>query len=410
MLYIDSLTLHNFKSFKYAKIKFGKGFSCIVGPNGSGKSCIGDAVFFALGETSLRRMRVKSLSSLINDSVKLKNDKESHVARVKLVFSGDENIEVSKAVKHGNKVSYRLNGKRVTRQEVIEALRHHGSEIDETNTVAQGEITKMLELTPKERRELIDSAAGIKEFNEKKAAALKELEKVEQKVNEALLVLNTQFGFLKDLEKDKKEAEKYTVLKERIAKVNYIILKSREKTLTIEYENAINSTKDNEREKTKKSLDIEKLDGNTATLLSEKSKLLKEMDKGSSGIGSMRKELEEANREIAVNDSRITSIDENLGKILEKIDELKTEKERILAERKSNVEKLNSASKELEEKSAALEKISGSADEKLRIYEETTAEIENKTLELNVGQGFGHSKLNCPLPFFAASCSSLCSK
>ena len=58
MLYLDSIILHNFKSFRHANIKFGKGFNCIVGPNGSGKSNICDSLLFALGESSLRRMRL----------------------------------------------------------------------------------------------------------------------------------------------------------------------------------------------------------------------------------------------------------------------------------------------------------------------------------------------------------------
>ena len=43
----------------------------------------------------------------------------------------------------------------------------------------------MVNLNSKERRELIDVAAGIKEFNDKKETAMKELSKVEEKINSA---------------------------------------------------------------------------------------------------------------------------------------------------------------------------------------------------------------------------------
>ena len=52
MLYLKSITLDKFKSFKHAELLMCKGFTCVVGPNGSGKSVIFDALSVALGEPS----------------------------------------------------------------------------------------------------------------------------------------------------------------------------------------------------------------------------------------------------------------------------------------------------------------------------------------------------------------------
>jgi chromosome segregation protein len=180
MQYLDSIIIHNFKSFKHANIKFSKGFNCIVGANGSGKSNLCDALLFALGESSLKRMRVSNTALLINSFAKPKSDDGVKRAYVKIAFGGDNPLEIARIIKSNNKMGYRLNGKHATRQEVVEVLRAYRSEINDTNIIAQGEVSSMVSLNAKERRELIDVAAGIKEFNDKKEIAMKELQKVEE--------------------------------------------------------------------------------------------------------------------------------------------------------------------------------------------------------------------------------------
>src|SRR5208282_5197739 len=101
-------------SFKHANIKFSRGFNCIVGANGSGKSNICDSLLFALGESSLKRMRVPNTAQLINSFAKPKSEDGVKRAYVKINFAGTEPLEVARIIKSNNKIGYRLNGKRVT--------------------------------------------------------------------------------------------------------------------------------------------------------------------------------------------------------------------------------------------------------------------------------------------------------
>jgi chromosome segregation ATPase len=89
------------------------------------------------------------------------------------------------------------------------------------------EINRLIDLNPKERCELIDIAAGIKEFEYKKKEALAELEKVGAKVGEAQVMLAERMNFLRELEREKDVAEKYTSMSRRLKILRYSVLRKR---------------------------------------------------------------------------------------------------------------------------------------------------------------------------------------
>jgi chromosome segregation protein len=115
----------------------------------------------------------------------------------------------------------------MTRQEVLDYLRSNNCMVSDTNTITQGEIVKILNLNPKERRELIDIASGIKEFDDKKEASQKELQAVEEKITSTKVLLNERLGFLDELKKEKEAAEKYAAASSRARMANYTILYKR---------------------------------------------------------------------------------------------------------------------------------------------------------------------------------------
>ncbi|MGC8622699.1 MAG: AAA family ATPase [Candidatus Micrarchaeia archaeon] len=389
MLHLEKLTLHNFKSFRQASMKFGEGFNCIVGPNGSGKSSICDAILFSLGETSLKRMRVGNLAQLINNSVKPNPEDDMKRAWVSVTLNGSEQIEITKIVRSDGKVSYRLNGKHVTRQEVIDALHAHRSELESTNTITQGEIIKVLNLNPKERRELIDVAAGIKEFDDKKDAALKELEKVEAKIGEAKIMMNERRGFLDELEKEKRDAEKYTEATNTLKRSNYTILKLRESQLTEEHQKLLASQK----AISEKIAEVERsLNANVLkieSLNAEKSKISDELNKRSVEVNSSNHKAEELAKQIAVIREQIKALESSAETAEMELSEKSKEKEAIeakLKENELNIQKLKSELelKENELKESEAYSLSEEDNEQMmHEYEEQRATAEKLEGELS---------------------------
>jgi len=230
-LFVKELTLKNFKSFKSANLHFGGGFNCVVGPNGSGKSNSIDALLFAFGENSLRSMRVKKIADLIFHT--------SPVAEVTLVLDDGKGVkhEIRRAVRRDGKVKYVLDGKRAKKYAVMEFLAQHA--LSTQNIIKQGEVQRIVEMNPKDRRTLIDVVANVSEYEQKKQEAYRELETVQERLREASAILNEREGYLQGLLKEKEDAEKYLQLKKQLDSLKASLLLVDINVFEKEFESAV---------------------------------------------------------------------------------------------------------------------------------------------------------------------------
>jgi chromosome segregation protein len=350
MPHLDSVIIHNFKSFKHVNIKFSKGFNCIIGANGSGKSNICDSLLFALGESSLRRMRVPNTSQLINSFAKPKKEDGVKRAYVKINIAADNPLEIARIIKSNNKIGYRLNGKHVTRQEVIESLRSYRSEINETNIIAQGEIAYMINLNSKERRELIDVAAGIKEFNDKKDSAMKELEKVQERMNETQIALNERKRLLSQLEKEKEDAELYLQLTDTVKRISYTLLKNSEAQVEKDFNTTAQTLKTLEQKRKDASSAMKELDLVIEKLSKDRDVLSNNLNKHSVELSSTNKVLEGINKDIAVKETQLKSLKDRIDELELQSSQIKEEQKKLQKESKEMQSLIVSTNSELEQK------------------------------------------------------------
>src|SRR3989344_932015 len=186
--------LQNFKSFKKGEVILSQGFNAIVGPNGSGKSNICDGVQFAFTESRLRSMRVKKIRDLIFEN--------SGVGEAAVVLSdGSKERIVKRALRKDGKIKYSLDGRRVKKYVLEELLARNNISLQ--HVIKQGEVQRIVEMHPKDRRQMIDLISGVAEYESKKKEALGELEKVQSKVSQERAVIAEKHGYLSELEQDK---------------------------------------------------------------------------------------------------------------------------------------------------------------------------------------------------------------
>lgn len=213
-MYIKEIELTNFKSFgRKLRIPLYEDFIVVTGPNGSGKSNIVDALLFALSLSNSRAMRAERLPDLIYRG---DNGKNPNYAQVTVRLDNTSRtmpidrdvIEISRKIKqNADKYHslYYFNGKSCSQGELQDHLVRAGITPEGYNVVMQGDVTRIIEMTPFERRKIVDEIAGVAEFDEKKRKALAELDVVGERIGRVDVILaevGTQLSRLKE-ERDK---------------------------------------------------------------------------------------------------------------------------------------------------------------------------------------------------------------
>jgi len=304
-MYIKKITINNFKSFgKKVEIPFFKGFTVISGPNGSGKSNIIDSIVFCLGlSSSTKALRAEKLTDLIYNG-----KKGFSQAEVSITFDNDDSVlpfkgDVTitrriKVTEKGYYSYYYINGKLCTLSDIQEVLAKVGIHGEAYNVVMQGDITRITEMTPVQRRKIIDDIAGISEFDEKKEKALEELDRVRENIDKIDAVLNEVSNRLAQLEKDRKEAILYKSLLEKKDYYSKVIETHHYKLLL----------------------------GKADKLKKEIQKLETDRDKLIQRMAELSERIESANREISKISSRIAEMtgDEVSQRILEVTSEIES--------------------------------------------------------------------------------------
>ncbi|MFW6295793.1 MAG: chromosome segregation protein SMC [Halothece sp.] len=221
MVHVKRLELSRFKSFgQTTQIPLLPGFTVVSGPNGSGKSNILDALLFALGLASSRGMRAERLPDLVNNSQN--NGKGRAETTVKVTFELDDETEWSVArrlrvTKEGSYAStFYINDETCTQSQLHEQLRELRIYPEGYNVVLQGDVTRIISMNGRERREIIDELAGVAEFDRKIAKAKETLETVKEK-EERCQILQQELIKTRDrAASERNKAEKYRQLKAEI--------------------------------------------------------------------------------------------------------------------------------------------------------------------------------------------------
>src|SRR4051812_8227879 len=177
-MHLSSLTLKGFKSFPdRTRLEFSPGVSVVVGPNGSGKSNVTDAVLWALGEQSPLAVRGQSMQDVIfagGHGVPARGAAEVEV----VIDNADGGLEVPfselsivRRLDRAGQGEYRLNGARSRLIDVVEALSDTGLGKEMHTVVSQGRVEEIVTSKPRDRRLLIEEAAGLGKHRKRRRRA-----------------------------------------------------------------------------------------------------------------------------------------------------------------------------------------------------------------------------------------------
>lgn len=234
---VKRLEIQGFKSFKdKTVIHFDHGITGIVGPNGCGKSNIVDAFFWVMGEQSYKHMRGSGSEDLIfNGSSKYT---PLGVAEATLVMEAamvdtaaapsgatsqdvplpmkTREMAVTRRVYRTGEGEYFINGVQARLKDIQELFMDTGVGAKGYSVIEQGQIDKVVNSKPEDRRLLIEEAAGIAKYKARKKESLRKLEAAQanlSRLNDVLAEIERSLG---SLERQAQKARKYREYKDAL--------------------------------------------------------------------------------------------------------------------------------------------------------------------------------------------------
>jgi len=230
-IYLDKLELQGFKSFpEKTVIRLHRGITAVVGPNGCGKSNIVDSIFWVLGEQRIKNLRGEVNEDLIfNGSVHLK---PLGMAEVGAHFvREDERVYIARRFFRTGESKYILNEKYCRNRDIQDSL--YEMQLGERKyfIFEQGSIDKLISLKPSEKRLLIEEAAGILQYLERKKETAQKLVVAEQNLENLEVLGADKESRLRELKNQVNYVRRYRELKENREALLRTLLHRRHKEL-----------------------------------------------------------------------------------------------------------------------------------------------------------------------------------
>ena len=178
-----ALEVNGFKSFADPqKLAFPAGMTAVVGPNGCGKSNISDALAWVLGEQRATLLRGAEMADVIFAGTGQR--KPMGMAEVKLTLEMPDaalpgairEMVVSRRLYRDTGSDYRINGRECRLKDVQDLLMDTGMGTRAYSFIQQGQIDLILSSKPRDRRSLLEEAAGITRYKLRRTDAERRLE------------------------------------------------------------------------------------------------------------------------------------------------------------------------------------------------------------------------------------------
>jgi chromosome segregation protein len=225
---LKSMTLSGFKSFPdRTHLDFGPGVSVVVGPNGSGKSNVTDAVLWAMGEQSPLAIRGQSMQDVIFGGGR--GVQARSAAEVEIVLDNSDGtvdlplseISIVRRLDRNGEGGYRLNGARCRLTDVIDVLSDTGLGKETHSVISQGRVESIVTSKPRDRRLLIEEAAGLGKHRKRRRRAQLKLERTQENLDRALDIEREARTRLRPLKRQAEAAELHERLERQILEARW---------------------------------------------------------------------------------------------------------------------------------------------------------------------------------------------
>ncbi len=235
MIQFEKLRLHGFKSFvEKTEVDIGPGLTGIVGPNGCGKSNLVEALRWAMGENSTKRMRggSRSMEDVIFNGTERRPARNSAEVSILLdntkrtapgPYNNVDEIEVVRKIEKDHGSGYRINGKTARARDVQMLYADILAGANSPYLVSQGRVTQIIQAKPADRRMILEEAAGITGLYARRHEAELRLRATDNNLKRLDDILGSMEERLNSLKKQARQASRYRNLSTQIRQLEISI-------------------------------------------------------------------------------------------------------------------------------------------------------------------------------------------
>ena len=221
---LKHIKLSGFKSFvDTTKVSVPNNLIGIVGPNGCGKSNVIDAIRWVMGESSAKTLRGDSMEDVIFNGSAAR--KPVNRAYVELVFDNSDGsapgnwakfaeIAIRRELVRDGGSKYFINKGRCRRKDIQDIFLGTGLGPRSYSIIEQGMVGRIVESKPEDLRVLIEEAAGISKYKERRRETENRIRHTRDNLSRVEDIIGELETQLRRLKRQANEAERYKKLKE----------------------------------------------------------------------------------------------------------------------------------------------------------------------------------------------------
>lgn len=404
---LKRLFLQGFKSFKdRTAINFDQGITGIVGPNGCGKSNVVDALFWVMGEQSAKHLRGASMKDVIFSgsskhspaawaevTLVLENNEGKHIHIGPKVVAPSE-IQLTRKLYRNGESEYRINDVPCRLKDIQEVFMDTGAGAKSYSIIAQGEINRLVQAKPEERRSMIEDVAGITKFKMRKRDSLRKIEQTELNLNRLVDLKLEIEKSLKLLEKQAEKAERARNLKEKVKKYELVVESHKEFEILKDFREGKQSLNESnlniqnwilKKEQLEVSLEEErfKKDDETSridTLQSEFNKLSKELAGAEERLNYLAKTLNDKEKQVENREKELKEIEKDFNDRTVRLKQLEEDRMAFEGEEENGPDysSLEEKVSELKEQLELQDSAFYEAEEEVKILKNKIQELEQR--------------------------------
>lgn len=221
------IEIMGFKSFMERTVfTFPSRITGIVGPNGCGKTNVADAVLWAMGEMRPSHLRSRSMEDVIFNGTE--QFKPLGMAEVNLVFENDgaipldgygefSEIMVTRRLYRSGESEYLINKVPCRLKDIRDLFLGTGVGVNAYSIIEQGQVDMLLNARPQDRRYLIEEAAGVTKYKERKKETAQKMELTRQNLVRVKDVIAEVRRQMNSLRRQAARARRYREFQKEIA-------------------------------------------------------------------------------------------------------------------------------------------------------------------------------------------------